>query len=63
LQDYQPLGLLFFLDHRAPPDKENEKGYDKEQMDDGKMDPERIERHRRAFIQFNQSWFTDNFAA
>jgi hypothetical protein len=40
-----PLGMLLFLDHNSPVTK----GADQQQIDDGCMDPSRVQRHHEVF--------------
>jgi GTPase SAR1 family protein len=46
----RPIGILFFLDHAKPV----KRGKTRQQIDDGKIEPERMERHRKAFQEFHE---------
>ncbi len=51
LARFLPLGVLLFLDHRAPTNK----GPDDEQIDNGSVDPQRMKRHKEIFNELISS--------
>jgi GTPase SAR1 family protein len=51
LNDSLPLSIILFLDHRALDRINDIRGKDGEQIDDGKLDPERIKRHHEVFAE------------